>query len=91
MTNPFRHKIMRRHFDAAVQMYRSKHRDMFTPQGVRRSPAGNSFASYFWRGYDDLFIDYNKWDRASRRMLAYAFYRAGNACRLERLAGAARS
>jgi hypothetical protein len=73
MANRFHDKTMRKHYDIAVQMFATKHRDLIRPDGSRCD--GNSFASAFWKGYDH--IDSRYTDVASRQMLAYAFYCAG--------------
>ena len=62
--------MMIRAFDECVAAHR------------RNSPAlqrtsGNAVATYFWRGFDNAPL---QWDAASRRLMAYAHFRAGRAC-----------
>lgn len=82
--NPFRDPTLRREFDAAVQAYRLRHRDLFI-DGKRRSNTdrtiGSSFAQMFWNGYDNIQMGGGFIDAASRQMLGYADYRAGQFCR----------
>lgn len=73
MTNPFRNKTMRSQYDACVFCYDTKHRDLIRPDGTRHK--GNSVAHHFWMGYDRVAIE--RWDRESRKMIAWAIYRAG--------------
>lgn len=82
MANTFRDQMMRQNYDAAVDGWRTKHRNFFRPDGGQRR--GSSMAENFWRGFDGQpgfgagFID-----RASRQTLAYAYWRAGQDCRKE--------
>lgn len=71
--NPFRDRMMRDVYDNAVQAFDEKRRLLFFPDGSRC--LGNGFASFFWRGYDG--VTPGQWDRASKRMLGYAAWRAG--------------
>ena len=71
--NPFRQQIMKRTFAALVDCYTTKHRDLFRPDGSRNM--GNAWAINFWRGYDNSRPE--QWDAESRKMVAYACWRAG--------------
>lgn len=73
--NPFRDRTMRMAFDDCVRMHGSRHRNLFTPDG--RQYRGNSIASMFWRGYENVTL--GEWDAESKRMMAYAHWRAGRA------------
>lgn len=78
VTNPFRDKTMRKEFDAAIFGFNTRHRNFIRDNGTRCY--GNGCASAFWEGFDDQQPD--KWaDRASRQMIAYAYYRAGQLVR----------
>lgn len=75
--NPFTDRTRRRTYDAVVECYVTRHRDIVYPDGSRCR--GNSWATAFWRGYDG----HTKpvWDRASKQTPGYACYRAGLAVR----------
>ncbi len=75
--NPFRQDMMARQFDALVNCYVNQHRDLIR-DGFRN--LGNSWATGFWRGYDDV-IPSERWDRGSKQTFAWACYRAGKAVR----------
>ncbi len=75
MINPFRTKFMRANFDAVVAAYETKHKDLVRPDGTRHK--GNSWATTFWRGYDNVLP--GSWDAESRKTAAYAVWRAGRA------------
>lgn len=77
MRNPFRAAIMRAQFDGLVRAYDTKHRDLITADGLRNR--GNGAAGPFWLGYDGLARE--RWNAASRKMIAWACYRAGEAVR----------
>lgn len=73
MTNRFKDRTLRKEYDAAAFAFQTKHRNLFYPDGSRCY--GSSFASFFWRGFDGICM--GKWDRASKKILAYAYWRAG--------------
>lgn len=75
LTNPFREKMMRSQWEAAVLGYSTQHRNFFHASGARCQ--GNSFANAFWAGFDGMTTGRGNYDRASRRTIAYAYYRAG--------------
>jgi len=77
MSNPFRDKTMRREYDSAVRAYRTRSSAVgafFDKEGARRPP-GSTFATFFWHGYDG--VSPGRWDAASRKMVCYAYWRAG--------------
>lgn len=82
--NHFRNRVMRAQYDGAVKAFEMKHRDLFLPDGTPRRTSnmtiGSSFASYFWHGYNGTLIGRGFTDAASREMLGYAIYRAGQDC-----------
>jgi hypothetical protein len=69
--NPFRSAFMRKNFDAIVKVYDERHRNLIHPTGNRCT--GNSWASYFWRGFDGVKMDFT----GSKDTASYAVYRAG--------------
>lgn len=83
MSNKFRNRLMRQQYDSAVQMFTTKHRNLFW-NGERRGQNGISYgseiATCFWRGFDGLQIGLGYTDKASRDTLGYAYYRAGEDC-----------
>lgn len=76
IANPFRERNRRRHFDVVVNAYFAKNRELVRWDGGRH--LGNSIAGFFWRGYDSS-LPTTAWDRASKDMMAYVTYRAGQA------------
>jgi hypothetical protein len=74
--NPFRQRDRKRHFDGMVKAYLTKHKNLVRADGSRHN--GNSWATYFWRGYDDS-IPARAWDASSKEMMAYVTYCAGRA------------
>lgn len=84
MTNRFRDPTLRREYEAAMQMFVTKHRNLFQPNGARS--AGNSVAGMFWRGFDGIVLG-GAWDAVSKKTLGYAHWRAGqDARKLENVA-----
>lgn len=80
MNNRFKDPTMRREYDAAMQMFTTRHRNLFMTNGERRrSPNyGSSLATYFWGGFDGRTEGmFNFGDKASRNTVAYAHWRAG--------------
>jgi hypothetical protein len=75
--NPFKDRTLHNMFKNCVRLYDERHRDLIYPDG--RRCRGNSGATYFWRGYDG--VARKNWDAASRKMIAWACYRAGEAVR----------
>jgi hypothetical protein len=75
--NPFKDAVMRRQFDACIHCYDTKHRDLIRADGGRHT--GNAVANFFWQGFDGAGRD--RWDAASRKMIAWACYRAGEEIR----------
>ena len=71
--NPFKTPFMRRNFDAAIETYDTKHKDLIRESGVRCN--GNSWAHHFWNGFDEVDRDYT----GIKDSAAYAMYRAGRA------------
>ena len=83
MSNKFRNQLMRQQYDSAVQMFKTKHRNLFWNEdrrGANRISYGSSIAESFWKGFDDLEIGRGYTDKASRETLGYAYYRAGQDC-----------
>lgn len=79
MSGPFRDSGMRAQYEIALECYAAKHPDLFRPDGSRCK--GSSFALFFWDGFDGKTKGIaNFSDPASRRMVGYAYYRAGKAC-----------
>ena len=74
MPNRFKDVTMRREYDAAMHMFWSKHRNLFQSTGERST--GSSMASFFWQGYDGKVMGIG-WDAASKKMIGYAYWRAG--------------
>ena len=72
MPNRFQTPGLRKQYDVCVKMYKERERTLFYPDGNRC--VGSSIASYFWRGFDGVQLN---WDAASRQWFAYAAYRAG--------------
>lgn len=73
---------MRQQYNAAIRAFETKHKDLFI-KGERRKDGqyGSSFASFFWHGYDGKTKGVACMsDRASRSMIGYAYYRAGQDC-----------
>lgn len=78
--NPFRDPTLRANYEQALVAFLTKDRVLYLPGGVRPQAAGNSFASFFWRGFDGTKIGAGFTDRASKQTLGYAWYRAGQRC-----------
>lgn len=78
MPNRFRDPYMREQYDVAVWHYQNRHRNLFAPDGQPR--IGSSFAEFFWRGFNGIKPGAGFTDRASRSMVGYAYYRAGQDC-----------
>lgn len=76
--NPFRNVSMRINFDVLVETYKCGGRVLFAADG--RENRGSSMADMFWRGFYGKTIGAGFTDRASREMLAYAHWRAGQVC-----------
>jgi hypothetical protein len=81
MSNRFRDPTLRKEYDSAMAMFRAKHRNLFLADGSRPATPGNSFAAFFWRGYDGTNFGAGFTDRASRQTLGYAYWRAGQDAR----------
>lgn len=79
--NRFRDPTLRAEYDKAIAIFRAKGRTFFLADGTRPATPGNSFASYFWRGFDGTKIGAGFTDRASRATIGYAYYRAGEDAR----------
>lgn len=77
--NPFKDTTMRREFDASVRAYNMKHANLFRKDGTQAN--GSSFASFFWKGFNGTNFGAGFTDRASRQMIGYAYYRAGQLIR----------
>ena len=73
--NPFRSPYMRQNFDAAIETYDAKHKDLIRESGVRCN--GNSWAHHFWNGFDLVGSDYT----GIKDSAAHAMFRAGKAIR----------
>lgn len=71
-TNPFRQPLMHDAYARAVSEFHSRAPIFFTPSG---SPAPNSIANFFWRGYRGKTTE--NWNRANKNTVAYAHYCAG--------------
>jgi len=74
--NPFKDPPLRKTYDAVIECYRTRHKDIWRPAGQPRP--GNAWSNSFWRGYNRVQIN---WDAYSRSTPAYACYRAGEAVR----------
>lgn len=61
-----------------MQMFAARHRNLFQADGARSR--GNSVADMFWRGFDGVVLG-GMWDAASKKTLAYAYWRAGQDAR----------
>lgn len=72
MSNRFRNPMWRRQYDACLNCFHIRHKDLIHPSGIRNR--GNDVADYFWRGYDHIKMN---WDARSRQSPVYAAYRAG--------------
>lgn len=81
--NPFRRQMQRDGFAEMVHNWRTHSSLLFNPDGTRCM--GNGFASSFWKGYDGAVCGFgglnNYSDRASREIIAYIYFRAGQECR----------
>lgn len=73
MRNPFYNAVMRRAYAEAAHAYATRHRTLFLDDGT--PTRGNGVAGPFWNGFNGLQV--GQWDSASRKMLAYAYWRAG--------------
>lgn len=73
MSNRFRNPMLRKQYDQMLSCFRTRHKDLIYPSGVRCR--GNAAAGAFWRGYDGLVNPY--WDAVSKQTPAYACFRAG--------------
>lgn len=78
MTNRFKDPTLRKEYDNATTCFKAKHRNLFCADGSRSM--GNSMASFFWRGFDGTQFGAGFTDAASKKILAYAYYRAGQDC-----------
>lgn len=78
VTNPFRRISMQTAFHVLVEAYKGGRAVLFTADG--KEHRGNSLADMFWRGFHDKTLGAGFTDRASREMLAYAYWRAGQVC-----------
>lgn len=76
--NPFKRKFHRDAFAEMVYNWRIKASVLFHKDGSRCM--GNSFASFFWKGYDGTRIAAGFNDRASKEIVGYIYYRAGQEC-----------
>lgn len=81
MKNPFRNKMMREAYDSCMEMVMLNHPTLFNRDGSRCTE--NGIGSMFWRGYDGTKFGAGFIDPASKRTLAYAYYRAGKNLRKE--------
>lgn len=79
MSNRFRDKVLKREYDNAMAAYRAHNRTLFNTDGTRSK--GNSIAGFFWLGYDGKVQGSGFVDRASRQMVGYAYWRAGQDAR----------
>jgi len=80
MRNPFRQKDRAKVYQAAVECYQSKHRDLFLADGTRRGAhrysLSSNFAISFWDGYDGK-EPAGGWSPELKRMLRYPAWCAG--------------
>jgi hypothetical protein len=77
--NKFKDKTLRREYDAAVLAYRTSHPSLFHTGGQENR--GSSFATAFWNGFHGLAgVAHYNFDRAGKRTLTYAHWRAGQDC-----------
>lgn len=80
MPNRFRDPTMRREYDATVAMFRQEHRNLFIDGKPHR---GSTLAGQFWHGFNGTHLGAGFTDRASKEMLAYAYWCAGRDMRAE--------
>lgn len=69
--NPFKDKMMRKAFDECVAAFGRN-------SSALQHHSGNSIAQNFYRGYDNIPMN---WDSSSKKSMAYAQYRAGVFCK----------
>lgn len=72
--NPFSQPVLKRTFDVAVDMFKTRHRDLFS--ATRQPHRLNGYASSFWQGYfkePGLLV--------IKGSQGQAMFRAGQACR----------
>jgi hypothetical protein len=74
MANRFRDPVLKKEYDAVMQMFLTKHQNLFSKDGSRSR--GNGVANSFWLGYDGKFFGIG-WDSNSKQTLMYAHWRAG--------------
>lgn len=74
--NPFKQDELIRTFDTAVQLFSTRHSNLFTAGG--QPHRSNGVASPFWQGYFDEPVT-----TIPKGTLAFAYYRAGQACHKE--------
>lgn len=79
--NPFKDPTLKSAFDELVREFTVKHRNLFNTDGQPKK--GNSHAEYFWRGFEGEPIGMGFVDNASKKTLAYAYWRAGQLCAKE--------
>lgn len=75
MSNKFKNLLMRGEYDVTMQAYLTKHRNLFHQDGSRNTL--NSVGMMFWRGFDGTNLGAGFVDAASKNILAYAYWRAG--------------
>lgn len=80
MPNRFRDPTMRREYDATVAMFRQEHRNLFVDGKPHR---GSTLAGQFWHGFNGTSLGAGFTDRASKKMIAYAYWSAGRDMRTE--------
>lgn len=82
MRNPFRQPGLRTQFEVMVEAYKNRHPDLLRADGTRCR--GNSLATMFWRGFDNVKLGSRmlNWDRASKNSFGYACFCAGQAVAL---------
>lgn len=80
MPNRFKDPTMRREYEAAVAMFRQEHRNLFCNGSPHR---GSALASQFWHGFNGTSLGAGFIDRASKQMVAYAYWCAGRDMRAE--------
>jgi hypothetical protein len=78
MRIPFRNRIYRKNYLLTLQVFQTRHRDLFQPNGQRRY--GSSFAGLFWRGYDGIKGPNQYVTRADKDTLGYVYWIAGRDC-----------
>jgi hypothetical protein len=76
VANRFKNKTLATYYEGCVVTFNDKRSVLFNADGTPCH--SNSIATNFWRGYNNVAMN---WDKASKETFAYAAYRAGEDCR----------